>query len=470
MRLIRILLKILGALTAMIVVLLLLLLERVNYTPYFDTDYYSRTRARLDSLSNRLEPNEGALEVGFGKASITPGLNAEEDDPVTGEFRELPLAGYGDREGAPAEGIHDSVFVKAIAIRVEEQLLVLIGADILIVPPNVTEGVTRMVQRELGLDRKQLFFSATHTHSGVGAWSEGFVGKEFAGLANPHVVEWLIGQFSRAIALAVEDLQPGKIGSGMFDASGFIRNRLVGERGKVNTDFIYLMVNQINGRKAILGSFDAHATTLSGRNMLISGDYPGFWQRKLEREGADMAVFFAGSVGSHSASSQGESFERARYLGESLADSVLKYMADTPPRDSIEFSFLSLGMDMPELHIRVTDGLRLKPAIGRKLFPPMGDVYFQVARIGDLVWITAPGDFSGEMAVAYKGAMQKEGLKALVTSFNGAYTGYIVPGKYYHMNEYESRLMSWYGPNMGPYSDEIILRMTQRLTQGVEDL
>ena len=158
-------------------IVLLWALERVDYTPYFDTDYYSETISTLDSISNQLSLAEGEVEVGFGRVSITPGLDAGEDDPVAGVFKEIPLAGFGSRKGTYAEGVHDSLFVKTVAIRVQEQTMVLIGSDMLIVPPNISEAVTRLVSEELALNRNQLFFSATHTHSSVGAWSEGFGGK-----------------------------------------------------------------------------------------------------------------------------------------------------------------------------------------------------------------------------------------------------------------------------------------------------
>lgn len=444
-------------------VVILLALKRVDYSPYFNTDYYSNTRLVLDSISKQLSLAKGEVEVGYGRVSITPGLGAGEDDPAGGVFKAVPMAGFGSRKGTFAEGIHDSLFVKVVAIKVKEQLLVLIGSDMLIVPPNISESITRQVSENMGLKRNQLFFSATHTHSGVGAWSEGFVGKEFAGESNPNVEFWLVQQFSMAIKNAVEDLQPGSIGSGSFKAPGLISNRLVGEKGEKNSEFIFISANQKSGKKALLGSFDAHSTTLGGSNMQISADYPGYWQRKLEGEGINMAVFFAGSMGSHSPKSKGEEFEKSRYLGEALADSVLKYMDRLALNDSIELSCLTLGMELPEFHIRVSDGLRLNPAIGSKLFPPIGDVYLQAAKIGDLIWITTPSDFSGEMAIAYKSAMYEKGYRALVSSFNGAYAGYIIPGKYYHLDEYESRLMSWFGPNMGPYTDEMIRRMMQQL-------
>ena len=455
--------KILGGIVLLLCIVLLWALKRVDYTPYFDAEYYSETRSDLDSLAAQLSLAEGEVELGFGRASITPVLGGVEDDPGAGVFKELPLAGYGDREGAAAEGIHDSVFVKAVAIRVGDQLLILIASDLLIVPPGVAEGVSTFVGEKTGIRRDQLFFSATHTHSSAGAWSEGFVGKQFAGEPNPNVEPWLVQQFGRAIEDAMEDLQAGQIGSGSFHAPGLISNRLVGEKGQKNSEFIYVLAEQNSGRKAVLGSFDAHATTLGGWNMKFSADYPGYWQRKLEKEDFDLALFFAGSVGSHRSRTEGEKFEASQYLGEALADSVLKYMVHTELRDSIGLSSLSLGMDLPEFHIRVTDGLRLNQTLSGKLFPPIGDVSLQAARIGDLVWITTPCDFSGEMAIACKDAISKDGYRALVTSFNGAYVGYIIPGKYYHLNEYESRLMSWYGPNMGPYTHEMIRRMTEKL-------
>jgi len=458
-----ILLKVSGIFIIIIIIFLLWALKTVDYTPYFDSGYYTETRSRIDSISDQLSLTKGKLHIGFGKEGITPGLGAKEDDPEAGVFKEVPMAGFGSRKGKYAEGIHDSLFVKVVAIRVQEKLLVLVGSDMLIIPPVLSEKVSQIVNEKLGLERNQLFFSATHTHSSLGAWSEGYVGEEFAGLANPNVVKWLVLQFSKAIEHAIQDIKPGELGTGSFEAADFISNRLIGEKGEKDTEFIFLVVKQDDGRSAILGTFDAHTTTLGGWNMEFSADYPGYWQRKLEREGFDMAVFFAGSVGSHSPNSKGEKFEKPKYIGEALADSALKYSQSVDLADSIGLSYISLKMTLPEFHIRVSDGIRLNPILGGKLFPSIGEVYVQAARIGDLIWATSPSDFSGETAIVYKNAMNKEGYKTFVSSFNGAYVGYVIPARYYHLNEYEARLMSWFGPNMGPYTNEMIRRIMQKL-------
>ncbi|MEA1876068.1 MAG: neutral/alkaline non-lysosomal ceramidase N-terminal domain-containing protein [Bacteroidota bacterium] len=455
--------KTLGVIAVIIMFALIWGLEKVDYSPYFESDYYQETIIHFDSLSNELSLAEGRVYIGSGKASITPLIGAQEDNSEAGAFKELPLAGFGSRKGTYAEGVHDSLFVKVVAVQVQEKLLLMIGSDMLIVPTNISEGVSLVVDEKLGIKRNQLFFTATHTHSSVGGWADGFVGKQFAGLPNQNIVDWLIRQYSKAIEDAIEDLKPGSIGTGSFEASDLISNRLIGDRGEKNAEFVYIIARQDEGKHIVIGSFGAHATTLGGWNMQISADYPGYWQRHLENHSADMAIFFAGSVGSHSPKSKGDKFKKSEYIGEALADSVLKHSPSVELKDSIKMAFLSLRLNLPELHIRVSDNLRLNPAISSKLLPAIGDTYIQTARIGNLVWSTTPSDFSGEIAITFKNTMSTEGFNALITGFNGNYVGYIIPDKYYHLNEYESRLMSWFGPSMNPYTEEMIRRSMQRI-------
>lgn len=457
--------KILLGLVVIVVAFLYWALETVDYTPYFHTDYYKTTLSRFDSLAANLNVAKGAVQVGFGKQSITPILNGATDNVSRGEFVELPLAGFGGREGAPATGIHDSLFIKTIAVKVDEEIIVFVGSDLLIMPPEVSKMSGAYLSEKMGLNRGNVFYSATHTHSSVGAWSEGAVGEMFGGTYNPNVIKWLSDQVSQAIEEAVNDLQPGQLGIGNFHALNFVRNRLVKDDGHINSDFMMMKASQFDGKKVILGSFDAHATTLGDWNLETSADYPGYWQRKLEENGFDMAVYFAGSVGSHSyRNTVGDRFDKSKYLGEALADSVLKYAPSITLKDSMELSSMTLKVEIPEFHIRVSDGIRLNPYISDKLFPEVGEVFLQTAKLDKLIWGTAPSDFSGETSLVYKNAMHKKGYRAMVTSFNGAYTGYIIPCKYYHLNEYESRLMNWFGPGYNPFINYMIGEMMDEVS------
>ena len=458
----------LGIFFLFILIILVLNTSPVKRASYFNEEYYDNTSALIDKIGPEILIINDSVQAGFAKVSITPGIGNNEDIPSEGKFIKVPLAGYGDREGRPATGIHDSLFVKAVALKAGNRIAIIVGADILIMPPNIIDTLTLLLA-EKGISRDQLFFSATHSHSGPGAWGPGFVGEQFAGKENRSVEKWLVSQIGKAVISAIDDLSSASIGSGSFSAAPYTRNRLSGDLGTKNDDFSFIVIEQTRGKKAIIGSFSAHATTLGDDNMEFSADYPGFWERKVEETSADMAMFCAGSMGSQSPSGQGTGFEKAQYIGEALADSLVKNLKHVALNERITFSAMTLKIVLPDYHFRLTTKINLSSYLSRKLMPPPGDVYLQVLRLDNLLWITTPADFSGEYALQIKNSLATRGFNANVTSFNGNYIGYIIPGKYYYIDEYESKLMGWFGPNMGDYTMDMIHRMTDIVTKPVNN-
>ncbi|MCC5931335.1 MAG: neutral/alkaline non-lysosomal ceramidase N-terminal domain-containing protein [Cyclobacteriaceae bacterium] len=456
--------KIFTLLILVILGLLLFSIRTVRHHHFQDESYYKQTQQRLDDMLEKLQAVHGKVEIGIGKSSITPRINADRDDPSNGSFVEIPLAGYGDRKGKPATGVHDSLYVKVMALKVDSEIMILAGADILIIPPQVTTKVGEMMKEQLGLDRHNLYIAATHTHSGPGAWSDKKVGEMFSGKYNHNVETWLSQQIFKAVQQAVNNLKPGSIGSGTFDANDYIRNRLTGKEGNVNPAFTLIKAEQEEGLKIVIGSFDAHTTTLSGKNMEFSGDYAGYWQRKIESYGYDMAIFMAGAMGSQSGMSKGEGFERPKYIGEALADSAVVHLGDILLKDSIKLVHITLPLDIPSLSVRVSNTLRLNRWLAGWLFPGVGDVHMQAAKIDDLMLATTPADFSGETALLYKNAMSKKGYKSMITGFNGSYVGYVLPADYYFKNSYESRLMNWFGPGFNSYVNYTGAKMLDRVS------
>jgi len=454
---------ILGSILGIVLLIFFLITSTVDSTPYFQGDYYKKTEARLDSLKSAIITSNDSIQAGFAKISITPGLNNPEDSYAEGKFKDAPLAGYGARNGKHAKGVHDSIFIKAAALKVNGQIAVIVGADLLIMPPNIIDEVTQLLAKK-GIERNQVFYSASHSHSSIGGWGPGFIGEQFAGKENKNIPKWLVLQISKAVTSAIADLRPARIGSGSFDASKYTRNRLIGESGTKNSDFSFISIEQRSGRKAVIGSFAAHATTLGSDNMEFSADYPGYWERKMEKSSVDIAIFCGGSVGSQSPSGEGKGFDKPKLIGESLADSLKVHLPETVLKDKITFSALSLKMALPEYHIRLTTKRSLTTWMSEKLMPIPQNVYLQTLRIGNLIWITTPCDFSGEYALQLKNLLAVKGFSANVTSFNGSYVGYIIPGRYFYLDEYEPKIMGWFGPNMGEYTVQLIRQLTQIIT------
>lgn len=443
--------------------LLLVCLDGVDYRPYFHESYHAETLARLKATIATNATVFGPLSAGFGRAKLSPTVNAAQDDPANGQFRSLPLAGYGARHGAPATGTHDELYVKAVALQVGPRLGIMLGIDALIVPPEVTDLAMEQLSREPGLRREQIYLSATHTHCGIGGWGEGPVGEIFAGPFQKGASVWFASRIVAAVREAVADLKPAELTRGRFAAPDYVRNRLVGGLGRVDSEFSFIALKQSGGRLGVLGSFAAHATVLSDDVRQFSADYPGAWARGVEQATGGMAVFLAGGVGSHSPVSGGKGFEGTEKMGQALAGLLVKQLENLPGTNAITFGMVGLDITMPPLNPRLTDGIRLRPWLARRLLHSRDHSFIQAFRLDQEIWASTPCDFSGELALGVKDHLRSRQMNAVVTSFNGDYVGYVVLPRYYHMAGYEPRIMSFFGPYVPEYFSELILTMSDSL-------
>lgn len=399
------------------------------------------------------------IRSGWSRVRLTPTLGSAVADPGQGAFPRIPLAGYGNREGAPATGVHDELWVKAVAFASRSATGVMVAADALIIPREVADRAVEALGRSRGLGRGQVYFGATHTHCSLGGWGQRFVGEAFAGPHDPAVAIWFANQLVRSAEAALDDLQPSRLGSGSFEAPESIRNRL--DRGGVtDPEFSLLVVQQADGDRAVLGSYSAHATVLGGTVMEFSGDYPGAWARAVEQSGLGLAVFMAGGVGSQSPVAPSGGFDGMEAMGRLLAERTRDRVARIPLMESVPFQSELLAVSLPEIQVRVTDGIRLRPWVARRLMPPLSETtVLQAFRFGNCVWLSTPCDYSAELALDLKAVAAARGVDAVVTSFNGDYIGYVIPGRHYHRDGYEPRVMNFYGPNVPGVFAEALTRL-----------
>ncbi len=459
----KVLLIILGVIVVIIVGLLYYSISYIDKTPYFETEYYSNTIEKLNNAISNRNVSNGKLKAGFAKINITPKIVKGVQDPSKGEFNSIKLSGFGD--GKRVTGVHDSIYAKAVALNVDNNLIILVSADLLLMPPEVVQIVKVKLKDRSDIMREQIFFGATHTHSSIGNCIPAFVGEKFGGEYQPEVVNWLGEKITELILKSVSDLQPSQLATGYIRATNLIRNRIIGATGRLNDKLTIASIKQENGKTAAVGIFAAHATTIGSWNNQFSGDYPGYFQRGLESRGVDLAMFYAGTVGSHTNRGKGSKFDKSKYIGEALADSAIVVLDKMEYSNDVNLSVVASEIEIPKLQmIYIADGLRLSPEVGHKLMPEMKSIYLQAFTANNLLWITMPCELSGEYAIDLKNALELKGYNSAITSFNGQYLGYIVPAKYYYYDTYEARLMGWFGPSMGDYLMELNYTVADSLT------
>jgi len=454
-------LRTLGALVVILGLLFYFSTKTIDTDPYFESVYYKNTMAKMDVAFQEKMEAQGAFLAGFARINITPKYVEDSPDASKGEFNAIKLAGYGD--GQLAVGVHDSLFAKAIAVEVDGKELVFLSADMVVIPELVVLEVASNLGSEIS--REQILFGATHTHASIGNCIPKFVGESFMGDFQPEIVAWLGAKFTQLILDARKDKKAATFSSGHIRVPNLIRNRIIGETGRLNDNLNVATFTQHNGKKAAIGIFGAHATTIGPWNDKFSGDYPGYFQRSLEAKGIDLALFFAGTVGSHANKGKGEKFQKAEYIGETLADSAAVLISKMEADSIMAMMAITTEIEIPELQaFYVSDRLRLSPWAGGQLMAEMKSIYLQGVKLNDMVWITMPYELSGEYGIDLKNALEVAGYTSALTSFNGQYLGYIVPQKYYYYDTYEARLMGWYGPSMGDYLMELNFRLANELT------
>jgi hypothetical protein len=314
-------------------------------------------------------------------------------------------------------------------------------------PPEVA----RLLEQDLpaiGFSSDNTYFGATHTHSSIGNWSHGLMTVMY-GDYDDSLVHRIKDKIISAIKVADESKVKATISIAHIPVSDAVRNR-INKNNPVDSLLRVVRIVRADSAKLLLLNFTAHATCISDRNIILSGDYPGRLTAALEAQGYTFAMFMAGAVGSHAAITK----EREWPCVEEMADKLTLALKGgsgsfTPVADSTVWMG-RVKLEMNEAQFKVSKTWRLRPSAFNEL---LGDYpeYVSGLRIGNLLMLGTPCDFSGEFYPALDSAASANGLQLMVTSFNGGYIGYVTPEKYYDVDHYETQLMNWYGPGTGEY-------------------
>ncbi len=419
--------------------------------------FHESMMRRLDSLDDgwQLAQSGEPIRIGWSVESLTP------SEP-------MPLAGYGARNPKTFEEVADSVYVRTLVLDDGNRHVAWLCADLLVVHPEVSRRFFASLPE--GWDRSEIFFSATHSHSSFGAWAPGFVGKLFSGEYDERSVDFIVDRLVASLQSAEQQLRQGALSYNELQVPELVRNRLVKDRGIIDPWMKILGVKS-GDLQGYVTVYSAHATSLSHRYRKLSGDFPGFFNEAVLRmPGIDFSMYAAGAVGSMAPvtpSEISEEVETQKY-SQSLAQNIALLELLAPEYDSqMVVSSLRVPLELPDPMMKINRSHSLRSWLFKRLIGNYSQE-LAVAVMGDLVLVGVPCDFSGELAVPLYQYARELGLHLVITSFNGAYTGYVVKDDWYDEDLYESRVMSWYGPGMGAYYTEIISRVLDMIAKKQE--
>lgn len=438
--------KILILIASIIFVILIFILSSIIPIKRYDyktQEFYAIMMHRLDSLQRLPKvPAAGRFSVGYAAVNLTPP-------------RPTATAGYAPM-GKLYKTVHDSIYVRTVVVTNGREKVALVSADLLIIPPAVTVLLAHELP-EIGFNLNNTYLTATHSHYSLGNWNKGVMGILW-GEYNDTLVHAIADRIKESIMLASQAVKPARIQVAEIPLRKPVRNRLDKQNGDVDSLLHVIEIKRSDSSKLALFSYTAHATCIDQTEITLSRDYPGKLVDALEDDGYDFAMYMAGAVGSHAANPPKSGWGCVDWMADTLETTFLQNRKTLVSLKDSTLRMYRVPLALGESEVKISENWRLRPWVFSAAFGNYPS-YLTVLRIGELVMLGTPCDYSGQLTQSIYVHARQKGIDAMVTSFNGGYIGYITPLRYYDFDHEETRLFNWYGPGNGEYLQECLIKM-----------
>lgn len=376
-----------------------------------------------------------------------------------------PLAGYGslarrllvpDVLGRhphafwfkPAEGARDPLAARALVLAGPGRRLAWVSVDLL----AVDHAFVTDVEERLGADggpTPTLLLSATHTHSGPGAYvRSAALGWLALDSLDTGVREGLIESVVSAVRAADAARRPARLAAASVAVPTMVTSRL----GRpLDAEMLIVKVTDTSGRAiALVWNYAIHGTALGPRNLRLSGDIMGEASRRLEALVGAPALFVNGAVGDVSPLRHGE-----RAVVEIGGELALAAQGGWRTAEPVPGAVLAIGrrtVSLPAPSLSAHNCLRgwLPRAAGL----PLGSVFprettLTALAVGDVGVVTIPGELQTSLGRHIKDTAAGADLRrVLVAGLSNDYLGYFTTVTDYDRPGYVS-CASLYGAPAG---------------------
>ena len=347
----------------------------------------------------------------------------------------------------PHEGELDPLGARALVLDDGRARLVWVAVDLVVVDRAFVRAARRRLEAA-GVPPGALIVSASHTHSGPGAFVESrLMGIVATDRYEDAVRRALLDAVVEATRRADAAKAPAWVGARVVQAPPLTRGRL----GRpVDEDLVVLRLASPAGAPiALLWNYAIHGTMLGPRNLAYSGDVMGVASQELERRLRVPALFVNGAAGDVSPSGHGRAAALA--AGRVLADAVEAGFARAAP---VPVRALALGttrVALPRPYLSVQNCVgRWVP---RGLTLPLGSALPREAELvagalGGAAWVTVPGELQARLGREVKEAARATGARGFVAGYSNDYLGYLLAAEDYARVAYVA-CGSLYGPDAG---------------------
>ncbi len=376
-----------------------------------------------------------------------------------------PLAGYGslrrrllvpdvlDRHPhafwfKPGEGSRDGVAVRALVMEAGDTRITWIAADLIAVDQRFRHLLTARLTQS-GIRAGTLIVSASHTHSGPGAFLAPAL---FAAAAvdreDPMVRDTVLDAMVDAVRRAGAGARDARIAAATVDVPALTTSRV---RGGVDRAVVVLKVTTAAGAPvAVVWNYAIHGTMLGPRNLRLSGDVMGVASLAVEAELGVPALFVNGAVGDVSPVHHGE--REMASAGRALADAVRAAWtrAEAVEATPIAARTARVRLPAPAVSLRhcFARWLPSWPRVPIGSFLPTETDLVAVA-LGRVALVTMPGEPVTALGREIKDAARARWPHVVVAGVSNDYLGYFVRPEDDVQTGYVT-CAALYGPRLGP--------------------
>jgi neutral ceramidase len=410
--------------------------------------------------------NPVQLKANVSRVDLTPPLELQ-----------FSLGGYGDRMNKPAEGVHDSIWVKAVILSDGQNKYAIVTLDILALPPNVKPQVLEGLAAS-GWHTENLMILPSHSHTSLDMAAlnnKNNLNNPYIGIYQPKLLDFVIEAIVAAIRIADTNLQPVSIGTGRDLLMGMNRNRR--KNAAVDRDLTVTRIDLLNGKPLlVLANWTAHPTITSDEDMLVSAEWPGYLQRELESSIGKgvLAMYYNGAEGDQSVLvkiKSGDHYQKAEWYGREIGKKAFKiYQTIKTATESIfEYNSLFVSLPQPQMHPQFAStggaeyGMDEQNAkyILNAMCPEKTTI--TALRVGDWLLVGAPGELTYNLGERIKNQLFEQGIRyPVIGGMANEWISYILSKEQYQKGGYETSV-SFYGPELGPTIHKAMINVASPL-------